>query len=116
LADNIDTETNSGKLYFHIVGAMAEFERGLLKERVKAGLDAARIEGRIGGRKTVITPEKNEKILELLKSRKTVSEISAITNVSWRTIYRYYPDAKGRRERYGDYAKVKKMQICRQYD
>src|ERR687886_70961 len=62
LTESIDTTTSGGKLVFHIFGALAEFERELIRERAKAGLAAARARGRIGGRPKSLTP----KSLELL--------------------------------------------------
>src|SRR5438067_11357133 len=50
ITENIDTTTSGGKLIFHIFGALAEFERDVIKERTKAGLQAARARGRLGGR------------------------------------------------------------------
>jgi DNA invertase Pin-like site-specific DNA recombinase len=50
LHETIDTTTSTGQLVLHIFGALAEFERNLIKERSKAGLDAARARGRLGGR------------------------------------------------------------------
>lgn len=50
LQENIDTVSSSGKLIFHIFGALAEFERNIISERTKAGLKAARARGRYGGR------------------------------------------------------------------
>jgi DNA invertase Pin-like site-specific DNA recombinase len=50
LTENIDTTTSGGKLIFHIFGALAEFERDIIKERTNAGLTAARARGRQGGR------------------------------------------------------------------
>ena len=49
LKENIDTTTPTGKLLFHIIGAMAEFERDVISERTQAGLEAARARGRRGG-------------------------------------------------------------------
>jgi DNA invertase Pin-like site-specific DNA recombinase len=50
LQENLDTTTSSGKLVFHMFGALAEFERDLIRERTQAGLTAARARGRLGGR------------------------------------------------------------------
>ena len=50
LTEQIDTTTSGGKLIFHIFGALAEFERNLIRERTNAGLQAARARGRVGGR------------------------------------------------------------------
>jgi DNA invertase Pin-like site-specific DNA recombinase len=55
LTENIDTTTSGGKLIFHIFGALAEFERNLIRERTQAGLVAARARGKKGGRPKVIT-------------------------------------------------------------
>src|SRR5689334_1771038 len=61
ITENIDTTTSGGKLIFHIFGALAEFERDIIRERTNAGLQAARARGRLGGRpkvKTLDTPKK----------------------------------------------------------
>jgi DNA invertase Pin-like site-specific DNA recombinase len=50
LQESIDTTTSGGRLIFHIFGALAEFERNLIRERTQAGLQAARARGRKGGR------------------------------------------------------------------
>jgi DNA invertase Pin-like site-specific DNA recombinase len=56
LTENIDTTTSGGKLIFHIFGALAEFERNLIREQIQAGLRAARARGRIGGRPKALAP------------------------------------------------------------
>src|SRR4051812_11398423 len=56
--ESIDTSTPGGKLIFHVFGALAEFERDLIRERTRAGLSAARARGRTGGRPSVWTPDK----------------------------------------------------------
>jgi DNA invertase Pin-like site-specific DNA recombinase len=56
LTENIDTTTSGGKLIFHIFGALAEFERNLIRERTTAGLTAARARGKRGGRPKALTP------------------------------------------------------------
>ncbi|MDP9436453.1 MAG: recombinase family protein [Actinomycetota bacterium] len=53
LTEDIDTSTPGGRLVFHVLGALAEFERDLIRERTQAGLAAARARGRVGGRPTV---------------------------------------------------------------
>src|SRR3954467_5036994 len=50
ITENIDTTTSGGKLIFHIFGALAEFERDIIRERTNAGLEAARARGKLGGR------------------------------------------------------------------
>lgn len=59
LRDNLDLSTPSGRLMMHIIGAMAEFERELIRERVSAGIQAARRRGaRIGRPRTYVNPDK----------------------------------------------------------
>ena len=60
LNEAMDTSTAGGKLVFHIFSALAEFERDLIRTRTKAGLDSARVRGRIGGRPKKITSEIEE--------------------------------------------------------
>ena len=68
LTEGMDTSIPSGELLFHVFGALAQFERSLIKERVNAGLAAARKRGRIGGRPRAIAKEKIEVILEALNN------------------------------------------------
>ncbi|MFA6189799.1 MAG: recombinase family protein [Sulfuricurvum sp.] len=68
LTEGMDTSIPSGELLFHVFGALAQFERSLIRERVNAGLAAARKRGRIGGRPRAITKEKMEVILEALNN------------------------------------------------
>jgi DNA invertase Pin-like site-specific DNA recombinase len=58
LTEQIDTTTSGGKLIFHILGALAEFERDLIRERTQAGLQAARARGNFGGRPKTLSPKK----------------------------------------------------------
>ena len=67
LTEGMDTTTASGELFFHVFGALAQYERALIKERVTAGLMAARHRGRIGGRPPAIPPEKLDAIVESLR-------------------------------------------------
>ncbi|MFD9486262.1 recombinase family protein [Streptomyces sp. NPDC059991] len=86
---NIDSDTADGRLMLQVVGAMAEFERSLIKERTKAGLEAAKAQGRTGGRPTVINDDK----LTVAKVRKaqgeSVSAIAKALGVSRATLYRH---------------------------
>ncbi len=68
LTEGMDTTTPSGELLFHVFGALAQFERTLISERVTAGLEAARNRGRIGGRPRAISSEKLTAILEAVDS------------------------------------------------
>lgn len=69
LTENIDTTTPSGELVFHLFAVLAQFERNLIRERTKAGLEIAAARGRKGGRKVVVTPEKFVKACELIKEK-----------------------------------------------
>lgn len=66
ITEGMDTTTASGELFFHIFGALAQFERSLIQQRVKAGLESARAKGRVGGRPRAIDDEKLEAIKEAL--------------------------------------------------
>ena len=66
LTEGMDTNTPHGELLFHLFGALAQYERALTRERVQAGLAAARRRGRCGGRPSVIAPEKLEAIIAAL--------------------------------------------------
>src|SRR3954454_13839179 len=89
LTESIDTTTPGGKLIFHIFGALAEFERDLIRERTMAGLAAARARGRKGGRPTVWTPEKLRVARQMYDSREhEVAEIARVLAVSRASVYR----------------------------
>ena len=93
ITEHIDTSTPGGKLVFHIFGALAEFERDIIRERTKAGLAAARARGRLGGRpkvQTLNTPKKVA-IAQALYNDKTnsIAEICTTLNISRATLYRY---------------------------
>src|SRR2546430_1928073 len=93
ITENIDTTTSGGKLVFHIFGALAEFERDIIKDRTKAGLQAARARGRFGGRPKAQTlnTEKKVALAQSLYDNKTntIDEICKTLNISRATLYRY---------------------------
>ena len=90
ITEAIDTTTSGGKLIFHIFGALAEFERDIIRERTQAGLTAARARGRKGGRPKVLTPKKQEQALTLYNAKThTIDEICQTLNISRATLYRY---------------------------
>lgn len=68
LTEGMDTTTASGELLFHVFGALAQYERALIQERVIAGLAAAKRRGRIGGRPAAIVGEKREAIITALNA------------------------------------------------
>jgi DNA invertase Pin-like site-specific DNA recombinase len=90
LTENIDTTTSGGKLVFHIFGALAEFEREIIKERTQAGLVAARSRGKVGGRPKALSA-KEVQILRNMAADKslTVSDICKTLGVGRTTFYRY---------------------------
>jgi len=90
LTEGINTTSPSGKLVFHLFGALAEFERGLIVERTKAGLEAARARGRKGGRPPKMTPEKLEVARSMHDSGKhSVAAIAETVGVRRATLYRF---------------------------
>lgn len=89
LTEAIDTTTPAGRMMMQMVGSFAEFEREIIRERTKAGLDAARAEGRIGGRKPKLREEQRKDIIEnILSDRKTAAQMARLYDVSEATISR----------------------------
>lgn len=87
---DIDTSTASGKLIFGIFAALAEFERELIKERVNAGLQAARARGRVGGRKNKLTKNQLMFAQVAMKNRETsVKELCEELGINKVSLYRY---------------------------
>ena len=94
LTESIDTTTPSGKLIFHIFGALAEFERNLCLERTLAGLAAARARGRLGGRPPALNAKQQEVAVQLYGERKySIKEICRIMGISKPTLYSYVKKA-----------------------
>lgn len=90
LTESIDTTTSGGKLIFHLFGALAEFERNLIRERTQAGLQAARARGRKGGRRQKLTPQQIEIGRSLAADPKqSVSSICEHLGISRPTYYRH---------------------------
>ena len=90
LKEAIDTDSSVGQLVFHIFGALAEFERALIRERTRAGLATARARGRVGGRRKRLDEDRRRHAVELYRSRqRTVKEVCALVGVSRSTLYAY---------------------------
>lgn len=90
LEQGIDTTTPSGRLFFHFLAALAEFERDLIVERTHEGLAAARARGRVGGRKSKLNADQVRAARTMYDSRTfTVSAIAASFGVTRSTIYRH---------------------------
>ena len=100
LHENIDTNTPSGKLQFHVFSALAEFERDLIRERTHAGLRAARARGIKGGRKREMTSDKVAMAARLMKDKSIpIKDICKTLGVSKPTLYRYVgPNGEVRKE------------------
>jgi DNA invertase Pin-like site-specific DNA recombinase len=90
LTENIDTTTSGGKLIFHIFGALAEFERNLIRERTQAGLTAARARGKRGGRPHALIARQRAIAQSLYDDPKnSIAEICRTLKISKTTLYRY---------------------------
>lgn len=97
LNEQIDTTTANGRLIFHVMAALAEFERGLLSERTQAGLQAARAQGRVGGRPRALAPQAEQAVIDLRASGKSVTDIAAALKVSRATVYRALDGSRSER-------------------
>lgn len=89
LTEAFDTTTPHGDLFFHIMAALAEYERSLLKERINAGLEAARTRGRIGGRPKVINQEKWDQIQKCLNEGMPKVQICRTFGIKRTTLFDY---------------------------
>jgi DNA invertase Pin-like site-specific DNA recombinase len=90
LTEAIDTTTSGGKLVFHIFGALAEFEREIIRERTKAGLTAARARGKTGGRPKALTEKQVEMLRHLAADKeRSIKDICKTLGISRKTFYRY---------------------------
>src|SRR3984893_9392331 len=90
ITENIDTTTSGGKLIFHIFGALAEFERDIIRERTNAGLQAARARGRVGGKPKALNEKKASIAQTLYKDKNnSIADICKTLTISRATLYRY---------------------------
>jgi len=97
LQEAIDTSSSSGKLIFHIFGALAEFERNLIRERTQAGLQAARARGRKGGRPKSLDKDKQALVVKLYEEKKhTIKQICQMMEISKPTLYKYVESSKAK--------------------
>lgn len=95
LTQQIDTTSPGGKLVFHMFAALAEFERELIRERSKAGLDAARAAGRVGGRPPALDAKKLQKAKTMLRDPDMrVEDIAEELGVRPSTLYRHIPGGR----------------------
>lgn len=91
LTESIDTTTPSGKLLFHIMGSLAEFERDLIRERTRAGLEAARARGHNGGRPRKLQTATKVALAQTLvaDTKRPIKDICELLGISRTTLYRY---------------------------
>jgi DNA invertase Pin-like site-specific DNA recombinase len=88
ITEEIDTTTSNGRLFFHLFGAFAQFERDLIRERTRAALSAAKDQGRRGGRKPVMNPEKLARARQLIEENGlTVKEAAGRLKVGKTALY-----------------------------
>ncbi|WP_031431984.1 recombinase family protein [Methylomicrobium agile] len=96
LTEAIDTTTAGGKLVFHVFGALAEFERSIIRERTKAGLEAARARGKKGGRPPVLVAKDLAAAKAMLSDPDiTMEEVAKRLKVAPSTLYRHMPGGRG---------------------
>lgn len=83
----MDTTTPSGALIFHIFAALADFERSLIRERTKAGLEVAAARGRKGGRRSVVTPGVLKRARDMMDKGLTVRQAAAALKIGKTPLY-----------------------------
>ena len=89
LTEAIDTTTPAGRMMMQMVGAFAEFERAMLRERTQAGVDAARQEGRVGGRRPKLSPQQQSEIRKMVsEGEKTAASAARLFKVHPATVSR----------------------------
>lgn len=91
LTDGIDTRGAAGRFFFNVMAALAVMERELILERTNAGLAAARLAGKVGGRRPSMTPPKLEAARKLLQAGQAPKEVASVVGVSLATLYRHLP-------------------------
>lgn len=95
LTQNMDTTSAGGRLIFTVFSAIAEFEREIIRERTRAGLDAARARGRTGGRPRALSDKDLKEARALLADPEiTVEDVARRLGVGSSTLYRYLPAAR----------------------
>ena len=92
LSENIDTTTASGRLVFHMMGALAEFERSLIQERTKAGVRAARARGVRVGRRRALSPAQIAHARQLIAGGESPTAVARTLKVGRATLYRALKD------------------------
>lgn len=91
ITDNIDTSTSAGRFFFHVMASLAQMERELICERTKAGLEAARKLGRVGGRKRKMTENKVKAAKNLFAQGMLPKDVAQNLEISIPTLYKWIP-------------------------
>lgn len=91
LTDQIDTGSPAGRFFFHVMASLSQMERELVSERTRAGLNAAKKRGKVGGRKRIMTESKVESAKKLLSNGSPPKEVARNLGVSIPTLYRWIP-------------------------
>ena len=94
LTDSIDTSTPSGRFFFNVMASLAQMERELTLERTRAGLEIAKQQGRVGGRKRKMTESKVEAAKKLLANGEAPFDVAKNLGISVPTLYRWLPASK----------------------
>lgn len=95
LTEAIDTTTSGGRLVFHLFGALAEFERSIIRERTLAGVQAAAARGRKGGRPPALTEDDYSVAETLLRNPDiTIKEVAKRLSISTSTLYQHFPSGR----------------------
>ena len=95
LQEGIDTTTSTGRLMFNLLAVLAEFEKNLINERSRAGLDAARSRGRLGGRPLALDHKQRQLVVQLYNDRRhSIGEICKMMSISKPTLYKYVEAAQ----------------------
>lgn len=88
MREKLDTSTSAGKLIFYVVGTLTEYEREVIRERTLEGLEAARRQGRIGGRPRILNQRQRDLVLRMRSEGERLREIARTFNVSVGTVHR----------------------------
>ena len=94
ITQNIDTSTPEGRLFFHMNAAFDQFQREIIVENTKAGLESARKKGRIGGRPKILNDEKLKTAKAMLKDTENypfISDVIKTLDIGRTSFYRYFP-------------------------
>ncbi len=96
LTETVDTTSPGGRMMMQMIGTFAEFERAMLRERTRNGLDAARKQGRVGGRRPKLKEHQQQEVVQLVHSgQKTAADAARLFNVHPATVSRILQKAKG---------------------